>query len=76
MRPEAILLDVMLPDMTGYDVAKQFRNKLGLNATKTITVSGNPSYGEKLNGHGVDAALLKPVHVEELTSALGLAPRN
>jgi CheY-like chemotaxis protein len=75
-RHDAVLLDATLLDINGYDLAKRFRNDFGLHSTKIFIISSNrASNVDEVNAHGVDAVLLKPVHVEELVRVLGLRPR-
>ena len=71
-RPEAILLDIGLPGMDGYQVAEALRREAGLRGTKIIAVTG---YGEEksiLRGRqaGFDHHLVKPVDFEALLELL------
>src|SRR3954469_23170277 len=42
--PEIILLDIGLPDLKGYDIAKQLRYEPGLEQTRIIALTGRPEY--------------------------------
>jgi CheY-like chemotaxis protein len=41
-RPDVILLDIGLPDLKGYDIAKQLKWEPGLEATRIIAVTALP----------------------------------
>jgi len=64
----AVLLDVGLPDMSGYDVARRLRALPSMQATRIIATTG---YGLKSDrdasaAAGIDAHLVKPVDHEEV----------
>ena len=70
-RPQAILLDIHLPDMDGYELARRLRIELGLNAARIIALSGGPIDPEKMAKNGIDHAILKPIGVEQFMRLLG-----
>ena len=64
----AVLLDVGLPDMSGYDVARRLRALPSMQGTRIIATTG---YGLKSDrdasaAAGIDAHLVKPVDHEEV----------
>jgi CheY-like chemotaxis protein len=64
----AVLLDVGLPDMSGYDVARRLRSLPSMRAARIIATTG---YGLKSDrdasaAAGIDAHLVKPVDHEEV----------
>jgi PAS domain S-box-containing protein len=70
-RPHAMLVDIGLPGLNGYEVAATLRNK-GLTRTTLIAVSG---YGraedrERSRAAGFDHHLIKPVDNEQLFGLL------
>ena len=71
-RPQAIIMDIGLPGMDGYEVARRIRQENGHANTLLIAVTG---YGqeedrqEALNA-GFDHHLIKPVNVAELRRLL------
>ncbi len=72
-RPQFILLDLGLPGMSGYDVAKRLREEDVCKDAVIVAVSG---YGQEEDRHrtkaaGFDHHLLKPVSYDELFSLLG-----
>jgi DNA-binding response OmpR family regulator len=78
-RPDAVLLDLGLPDMDGYSVAKGIRAEHRFDNVMLIAVSG---YGrnediEAGRKAGIDQHLVKPVDprmLEDLLSRLPGAP--
>lgn len=74
-RPDVILLDIGLPGISGYDVARALRGDPEVGAVRLIAVSG---YGraedrERARAAGFDEHLLKPVDFSALHDAI--APR-
>ena len=62
-RPDVALIDVGLPGMNGYDVARAIRGSLGANGIRLIAVTGygQPSDRELALQAGFDTHLLKPI---------------
>jgi len=67
-RPDLIILDIMLPDIDGYEVCQQIRKSSLLRYTKIIMVSAKAMTSERLKGYqvGADDYLTKPFDGEEL----------
>jgi CheY-like chemotaxis protein len=68
-KPDVALLDLGLPVMDGFELARQFRALPALRHTRLIAVTG---YGQEHDrrrsaGAGFDAHLVKPVDVEQLS---------
>ena len=70
-QPEAIFLDIGLPGMNGYDVAKTLRGE-GFTNARIIAVSGygQPEDRQRSSEAGFDEHLVKPVHEDVLIDAL------
>jgi two-component system CheB/CheR fusion protein len=71
-RPGVVLLDIGLPGMDGYEVARAMRSVPALTATRLIALTG---YGQEADRQrsrlaGVDHHLVKPVDLEQLRSLL------
>lgn len=67
---DAIILDLMLPEMSGYDVLLKLReNKV---YTPVLILTAKDSISDKLKGfrYGADDYLVKPFEVEELIARL------
>ncbi|HEY5561925.1 MAG TPA: response regulator transcription factor [Clostridiaceae bacterium] len=63
---DAIILDIMLPNMDGYEVLKKLREQ-GIN-TPVLYLTAKDSIDDKIKGFkiGADDYLVKPFHSEEL----------
>jgi DNA-binding response OmpR family regulator len=69
--PEIILLDIGLPDLKGYDIAKQLRYEPGLEQTRIIALTGRPEYDRQgAIDAGCDAFYRKPMETELLEELL------
>ncbi len=67
--PDVILLDINLPDMNGYTVARRIREgQPGLAQTPMVALTGNALDGdaEKALQAGCNLYLAKPVSIREL----------
>ncbi|MEO8316617.1 MAG: ATP-binding protein, partial [Pseudomonadota bacterium] len=69
-KPDLIMVDLSLPDMTGWEVIRQLRNMPELQGVRILVVSANAHEyspgGEALH----DGFVIKPVEVSTLLSAL------
>ncbi len=75
-QPEVILLDIGLPGMNGYDVARRLRGQAETSAAQLIAMTG---YGqeedrERSKEAGFDFHLVKPVEPETLQQLLNSMP--
>ena len=66
--PNVIVLDIMLPDMDGYDVCRQLRNSLRTSHIPIIFLTQKDERSDKIRGLelGADDYITKPFDVEEL----------
>ena len=67
-RPDVALVDVGLPEMNGYDVARTIRSRLPGDGIRLIAITGygQPADRERARQAGFDEHLLKPVEPEVL----------
>ena len=70
--PDVVLLDLGLPGMSGYEVARQLRELPGEPRPVLIAVTGFGEPSDRLHSYevGIDLHLVKPVEVEELQTFL------
>lgn len=70
--PDAALVDIDLPDMSGYEVASQLRKDSRTAKMRLVAITGygQPSDREKALSSGFDIHLKKPVVIEDLIAAL------
>jgi signal transduction histidine kinase/ActR/RegA family two-component response regulator len=70
--PDVVVIDIGLPDIDGYEVARRLRARAGSSAMALIALSGYG--GEDVQGRahaaGFDVHLVKPVSVERLALAI------
>lgn len=66
--PNVIVLDIMLPDMDGYDICRQLRNTLRTSHIPIIFLTQKDERSDKIRGLelGADDYITKPFDVEEL----------
>jgi PleD family two-component response regulator len=66
--PDVIVLDIMLPDMDGYDVCRELRNSLRTSHIPIIFLTQKDERSDKIRGLelGADDYVTKPFDVEEL----------
>lgn len=67
-QPDLIVLDVMMPDVDGYTVAKRIRENPQIKDTPIIMLTALGMLNDKVKGFdiGVDDYLVKPFETEEL----------
>jgi excisionase family DNA binding protein len=73
-RPHALVLDLAMPGMNGFDVCRRLRERATLNHIRIVATTGSPSQEntEKVLAAGADACLSKPVDSQQLVTELGL----
>ena len=71
-RPHAILLDIGLPDLSGYEVARQLRQMAHVASARIIAVSGydTPEARCRALDAGFDHHVAKPVTLADLEELL------
>ena len=67
-QPDLVLLDVNLPEFSGYDVCRAVREDADAHLIKIVLVSANITVEERLRGYaaGADDYVTKPFNIEEL----------
>jgi CheY-like chemotaxis protein len=70
--PEVVLLDLGLPGMDGYEVARRLRGQLGLTDARILSLSGFAQERDRRRAReaGCDAHLVKPVDLDFLQRLL------
>jgi two-component system CheB/CheR fusion protein len=74
-RPEVVLLDIGLPKIDGYEVARRLRQLPGTEKTLVVAITG---YGreadvQRCKEAGIDRHFLKPVDPAQLRQVLTIA---
>ena len=75
---DAILLDVMMPELDGYETCRKIKEIPQANDIEVIFVSSHDTVEEKLAGYDAGASdyLIKPVQPVELLQKVKLAIKN
>lgn len=73
-KPEIVLLDIGMPDMDGYEVARRLRALPHLPIRLVVALTGWGQEEDRQRSHeaGIDQHLVKPVRLEALTAVLTL----
>ncbi|WP_159455579.1 sensor histidine kinase [Pseudobacteriovorax antillogorgiicola] len=71
-QPALVLLDIMMPGMSGYELTKLIKQDPSLGNPKVILLSGKGLIEEKLEGYesGADDYLTKPFNKQELEAKI------
>jgi CheY-like chemotaxis protein len=71
--PHLILLDVGLPEMDGYEVARQLRGEASLSTVKLVAVTGysGPERESLAREAGFDHYIVKPIQLSALQPIIG-----
>ena len=72
VKPEVLVLDINLPDASGFDVARQLRRNPELRKLRIIGITGANIDPESARIAGFDDLLLKPVDPAALERLLAL----
>ncbi len=74
--PKVILLDILLPDMSGFDACKQLRSNKELNKVPIFYTTAVPEHEiqEKLKETKADGYFLKPFNIDEFDKIIDLLP--
>jgi two-component system CheB/CheR fusion protein len=76
MRPEAIFLDIGLPQMDGYQIARRLRADPAAKRVHLIALTGYGQAHDRERGReaGFGAHLVKPAHIEAVNQILASLP--
>ena len=63
---DCIVLDIMMPNMNGYEFINELKTTQGLHRTQVIMLTANETLGEIFRLEGVRDYFVKPVKLPEL----------
>jgi PAS domain S-box-containing protein len=74
-QPDVFVLDIGLPDITGYEVAQRLRAIPEFSRTPIVAVTGYGQHGDRMRSRdaGIDHHMTKPVDPESLRAVLSAA---
>jgi CheY-like chemotaxis protein len=73
-----VLMDMMMPDMDGYEAIREIKRDSNLNHLPVIAVTAQAMNGdrEKCLAAGADHYIVKPINVDQLLMILGKYVKN
>jgi CheY-like chemotaxis protein len=74
LKPDVILLDLMMPVLNGFDVLEALRNRPEWKSIPVVVISANRGY-EAADLEGAVSILRKPVSVDRLLAAVDEAAK-
>jgi DNA-binding response OmpR family regulator len=68
VRPDLVLLDVMMPGMDGWQVCRTIKNHPDFASTRVVMVTAKGGFEDKYEGmrSGADDYVVKPIDLDEL----------
>lgn len=68
LKPGLVLLDVMMPGMDGWEVARVIKNHPDFGRTRVVMLTARSDFSDKTEGlrAGADDYIVKPIRLEEL----------
>ena len=70
LRPDVVILDMMMPRLSGLEVLSEIRGDRELAETAVIVLTAQPSTKEEALRCGADIVMVKPFEPEEITAAV------
>lgn len=72
LHPDLVFLDLALPGMDGFEIAKRIRREPRLSETKIIALTGlsQAKHRQRAQFTGIDAYLVKPAALEEIKASI------
>jgi CheY-like chemotaxis protein len=70
VRPDIVILDMMMPRMTGLEVLRALREERDLAETRVIVLTAQPGTREQALAAGADVVMVKPFEPEQIAAAV------
>ena len=70
VRPDVVILDMMMPRMTGLEVLSAIRHEKELADTRVIVLTAQPGTREQALAAGADVVMVKPFEPEQIAAAV------
>ena len=70
LRPDVMILDMMMPRLSGLEVLAELRQDETLSGTAVIVLTAQPETREDALREGADLVMVKPFEPEQITAAV------
>jgi signal transduction histidine kinase/CheY-like chemotaxis protein len=70
-RPNLAMIDLSLPDVSGWTVVRELRGNVQLESMRIMIVSANAHEYSPSHDDGYDAFVMKPIHLQRLLEQIG-----
>ena len=70
LRPDVVILDMMMPRLSGLEVLAELRQDETLSNTAVIVLTAQPGTREEALRQGADLVMVKPFEPEQITAAV------
>jgi CheY-like chemotaxis protein len=70
LRPDVVILDMMMPRLNGLEVLAELRQDEGFSGTAIIVLTAQPGMREEALREGADRVMVKPFEPEQITAAV------
>src|SRR5262245_54834038 len=70
VRPDVVILDMMMPRMTGLEVLRAIRQEKDLADTPVVVLTAQPNTREQALAAGADVVMVKPFEPEQIAAAV------
>lgn len=70
VRPDVVILDMMMPRRTGLEVLSEMRQEEELADTRVIVLTAQPGTREQALRAGADVVMVKPFEPEQIVAAV------
>lgn len=70
IRPDVVILDMMMPRRSGFEVLKEIRRDGALSDARVIVLTAQPAARDEALRHGADMVIVKPFEPRQITAAV------
>ena len=70
LKPDVVILDIMMPRRNGLEVLSELRRDEGLAVTAVIVLTAQPAMRDEALRHGADVVMVKPFESHQITAAV------
>jgi len=70
LRPEVVILDMMMPRLSGLEVLVELRRDEAFSGTAVIVLTAQPGTREEALREGADLVMVKPFEPEQIMAAV------